>query len=66
MQLLSPSTAIYGSDGTLLFKMNVPNTYVEGELILTFTSIAEGSVPIRHTYNVPFSHSITQHYCSAT
>jgi hypothetical protein len=57
MQLVSPSTAIYGSDATLLFKMNVPNTYVEGELTLTFTSIAKGSVPIRHTYNVRFAHS---------
>jgi hypothetical protein len=41
--------------------MNVPNTYVEGELNLTFTSIAKGSVPIRQTYDVPLvSYTVTE------
>jgi hypothetical protein len=55
MELLSPAVAIYGLNGSLPFKFNVPNTYVDGSVSLTFKSIAADSVPRVHTYDVPFT-----------
>jgi hypothetical protein len=54
MQLLSPAVALYGGNGSLSLIFNVPNTYLDGNVSLTFRSIAVGSVPIVHTYAVPF------------
>jgi hypothetical protein len=54
MELQRPSFGIYGLDGTFVLQFTVPNTYVDGNLVLTFTSIAVGSVPRLHTYAVPF------------
>jgi hypothetical protein len=53
MNLLSPAGLIYGADGTLLFKFNVPKPYVDGSVSLTFKSIAAGSIPRVQTYDVP-------------
>jgi hypothetical protein len=54
MELLSPVTKIYGSNGSLLLLFKVPKTYMDGNVSLTFRSIAVGSVPRVHTYAVPF------------
>jgi hypothetical protein len=54
MELLAPAAALYGGDGSLALIFNVPNTYVDGSVSLTFKSIAVGSVPLVHTYAVPF------------
>jgi hypothetical protein len=55
MELLSPSTKIYGSNGSLLLLFKVPKTYMDGNVSLAFRSIAVGSVPRVHTYAVPFT-----------
>jgi hypothetical protein len=54
LELLSPSVGIYGLDGSLDVNFLVPNTYVDGSVSLTFSSIAIGSIPLVHTYTVPF------------
>jgi hypothetical protein len=36
MELLSPVTKIYGSNGSLLLMFKVPNTYMDGNVSLTF------------------------------
>jgi hypothetical protein len=60
MELLSPG-GIVGDKGTFLLKFNVPKTYVDGSVALTFKSISAGSVPRVHTYAVPFkSNTITE------
>jgi hypothetical protein len=62
MELLSPTAALYGGNGNLALIFNVSNTYVDGSVSLTFKSIAVGSVPIVHTYAVPFISSTRTEY----
>jgi hypothetical protein len=54
MELLFPSVRIYGLNGNFVLNFDVPNTYVDGSVSLTFSSITLGAVPLVHTYTVPF------------
>jgi hypothetical protein len=54
MELLSPSVRIYGLNGKFVLKFDVPNTFVDGSVSLTFSSITLGAIPLVHTYTVPF------------
>jgi hypothetical protein len=62
MELLSPVSAIYGLDGSFVLKINMPNTYLDGSLTLTFSSIAVDSNSLVHTYAVPFINYTTMEF----